>query len=65
MVYPRELEDMIFEEVSQVIKKNETKEEIGYGWEDEIPVKNTRTEWNHFTIYSQVEAGDKTIKKKS
>ena len=40
-----ELEDMAFEEVSHVIKKEfETKEEFDHCGEDEIPVQNTVTE---------------------
>ena len=44
MVYLRGLEDMKFEEVFKVKKEFETKEETGHWGEDEIPVKNTRTE---------------------
>ena len=44
-VYSRELEDMTFKEITQVIKKEfETKEKIGHCGEDGISVRNSRTE---------------------
>ena len=60
---PRELEDTTFRKVYIPSNKKEfeAKEEVGNCREDEILIKNTRTELNHQAVYSQVEAGIKIL----